>query len=42
MTTFRIAFQLWRDGGQVGRLRGEVDRALAAAAEALEILTSTE
>lgn len=42
MTTFRIAFKLWRDNGQVGSLRSEVDRALAAAAEALEILTSTE
>jgi AcrR family transcriptional regulator len=41
MTTFRIAFQLWRDGGQVGPLRPEVDRALAAAAEALAVLGST-
>lgn len=40
MTTFRIAFQLWRDGGQTGALRVQVDGALAAAAEALDVLRS--
>lgn len=38
MMTFRIAFHQWLDGGQEGPLRQAVGRALAAAAEATEIL----
>lgn len=37
MTTFRIAFHLWLDGGQKGRLRHQVERALSAAAEAIAV-----
>jgi AcrR family transcriptional regulator len=38
MTTFRIAFHQWLDGGQQGPLRQAVDHALAAAAEAADLL----
>jgi AcrR family transcriptional regulator len=38
MTTFRIAFHQWLDGGQQGTLRHALDRALAAAAEGTDIL----
>ena len=38
MSTFRIAFHLWLDGGQQGQLRQGVQRALAAAGEATDTL----
>jgi AcrR family transcriptional regulator len=38
MTSFRIAFHQWLDGGQAGQLRQLVDAALAAAAEATAAL----
>jgi TetR/AcrR family transcriptional regulator, regulator of mycofactocin system len=38
MSTFRIAFHLWLDGGQKGQLREGVQRALAAAGEATATL----
>jgi len=38
MTTFRIAFHLWLDGGRRGTLREHVDRAVWAAAEGIEVL----
>jgi AcrR family transcriptional regulator len=38
MTTFRIAFHLWLDGGQKGQLRDAFDRALSTAAEAMGAL----
>jgi AcrR family transcriptional regulator len=38
MTTFRIAFHMWLDGGRQGELRHAVERALAAAADATEVL----
>jgi AcrR family transcriptional regulator len=38
MSTFRIAFHQWLDGGQQGSLRHAIDRALAAAAEATDVL----
>jgi AcrR family transcriptional regulator len=38
MTTFRIAFHQWLDGGQQGSLQHAVERTLAAAAEATDLL----
>jgi hypothetical protein len=38
MSTFRIAFHLWLDGGQKGQFRKGIERALAAAGEATDTL----
>lgn len=38
MTTFRIAFHLWLDGGQEGERVDATERAVAAAAEATATL----
>jgi len=40
MTTYRIAFRMWLDGGQKGRLGPLLDRALAATVEASAVLSA--
>jgi AcrR family transcriptional regulator len=40
MSTYRIAFRMWLDGGRKGRLGPVLDRALAAAVEASAVLTA--
>ncbi|MBV9413220.1 MAG: TetR family transcriptional regulator [Acidimicrobiia bacterium] len=40
MSTYRIAFRMWLDGGQKGRLGPVLDRALAATVEAAAVLSA--